>query len=303
MSYRDTEYKPSKVREKGGRNLNIHRAQKKWEVAAIANPEVVSTTPTNSIKNVAQLMEEHDYRRIPVVDGGSGRLEGLAVGIDILDFLGGGQKYNIILKEYNGNFLSAINAPIHKIMAQPTYIERTTPINDVVEIVISKKTSAIPVVEDLETKKVWGIVTERDLLVNSPKSDLKVKDIMKEETITSSLGMMLSDVSKLMVRNRLRRLPVISEGNLIGVVTVFDVLRYLDRGEYKGVSAEDNLATRVEEIMEKKVISVAPEDNISKVITLVEDTGLGGFPVSSDGRLKGIITTTDVIRAIYGKGG
>ena len=113
--------------------------------------------------------------------------------------------------------------------------------------------------------------------------------------------MMISDVAKIMVRNRLRRLPVISEDNLVGVVTAFDVLGFLEDGDYKGVFAEENLSTRVDEIMEKEVTTVDPDEDLNKVVGMVRESGYGGFPVVKDGEIIGIITTTDVLRWIYGQ--
>jgi CBS domain-containing protein len=104
-----------------------------------------------------------------------------------------------------------------------------------------------------------------------------------------------------MVRNRLRRLPVIAEDELIGIVTVFDVLRFLGYGEFRGMTkAEEILSeTRVEDIMAKKVVTMKPEDDISAVTKAVKEMGIGGFPVVEDGEIVGIVTTSDVISYVY----
>ena len=105
-----------------------------------------------------------------------------------------------------------------------------------------------------------------------------------------------------MVRNRLRRLPVILEDRLVGIVTVFDVLKFIGYGEFKGVrgsSVEEILDERVEGIMEKDVVTVSPDQDIAEVSTLIKKTGYGGFPVIEDTVLIGIITSSDVIRSIY----
>ncbi|MBN2014108.1 MAG: CBS domain-containing protein [Candidatus Altiarchaeota archaeon] len=287
--------------DRGPREFKSHMAEREGNVIVIAEKNVVTTHPLNSIRNVAKLMEEHDFRRIPITDAGTNRLEGMAVAIDILDFLGGGEKYNIILKDYNGNFLSAINCPISKIMnPNPAYVDKKASIDDVIKIIIKKKTSSIPIVEDLEAKKVIAIVTERDVLPISDAFGLSVKEAMSRKCITSSPGMMISDVSKIMVRNRLRRLPVVREDELIGIITVFDVLRFLGYGEFKGVNAEEVLSkTRVEDIMKKKVITLKPEDDLALVPKLVKETGIGGFPVIKNNKIEGIVTTSDVIRHFY----
>jgi CBS domain-containing protein len=287
-------------RDRGPKEFKSHVVQKQGEVMNIAERNVITVPPLTSIKNVATLMKERDVRRLPVVDPGTKRLEGMARAIDILDFLGGGEKYNIIGGDYNGNFLSAINAPIVKIMNKsPKYLDTKASVEDAVEIMLERHSSCIPIVENKDSMKVAAIVTERDILPPGVDFGVKVKEVMQRKVITSSLGMMMSDVSKIMVRNGLRRLPVVQSDKLVGVVTIFDVLGYLEKGQYKGVSAEENLSIRVEDIMKREVVSVSPDEDLGEICKLVRETGFGGFPVVSDSALEGIVTTTDVLRWVY----
>ena len=292
--------------ERGPREFKSHVVDKEGDVMLVAEKRVVSTHPMNSIKNVARLMKKYDFRRIPVTNAGTNRLEGLVVAIDILDFLSGGEKFNIITRDYAGNFLAAINCPVHKIMRRNhPFVDKRARVEDVIEIMIKKKTTAVPVVNNAEEMKVMAIVTERDVLPVADEFGITINECMQRRCITSSLGMRLSDVSKIMVRNKLRRLPVIKEDRIVGIVTVFDVLRFLGYGEFKtdrGVTADEILEkTLVEEIMEEKVITVSPDDDLAKIPILVKRTNMGGFPVVKDDKLLGIITTTDVIRKVYGR--
>ena len=296
-----------KSRDRGPREFKSHLVDKEGDAMRIAERDVVTTHPTNPIKNVARLMKEHDFRRIPVINAGTNRLEGLVVGIDILDFLGGGQKYNIITKDYNGNFLAAINCPVHKIMrTDHPFLDKKANIEDIIEVMTKKRTTAIPIVNDLDERKIMTIVTERDILPVADGFGVTIGEAMQRKCITSSLGMRLSDVSKIMVRNGLRRLPVIREDRLVGIVTVFDVLGFLGYGEFsteRGITAEQILEkTVVEDIMEENVIVVSPDDDLARVPDLVKETNRGGFPVVEDNTLVGIITTTDVIEELYKRG-
>jgi CBS domain-containing protein len=280
-----------------------HNPHKEGGIMRYASENVVSTQPSNSIKNAAALMRDNDVRRLPVIASGTKRLMGLLTAIDILDFLGGGEKYNIIGKDYGGNFLAAINSPISKIIRESQYLERTASIEDAISIMLDKHSSCIPIVSGKKSQEVLAIVSERDLL---PKAEgdlgVKVSAVMKRDPITLTPGTMLSDASKIMVRNQLRRLPVMSDDQLVGVLTVFDLLGYLEDGNFRGFGAEENLSVRIDTIMENNVITAKPDDDISKVIGLVEDTGYGGFPVVADDKLKGIITTTDLLRWVYNQG-
>lgn len=304
MNYRKSENNRTDKRkslDRGPREFETHLADKEGEVMEVAEDELVFTTPTNSIKNVAQLMKENDYRRIPVLNAGTHRLEGMAIAIDILDFLGGGEKYNIIQEDYGGNFLKAINCPIHKIMKEEhPKVKKTDSIEDVIDIMLEKRTSAIPVMD--KDNETIAIVTERDILPIADSFDTTIREAMQDKVITSTPGMMISDVSKVMVRNRFRRLPIISEHKLKGVVTVFDVLQFLGYGEFdsKLQNADEVLSkTRVSNIMEEEVVTVKPDQDLAEVPKLVKETGLGGFPVIEDNKLVGIVTISDAINSIY----
>jgi CBS domain-containing protein len=287
--------------DRGPKKHESHIAVRAGDVMKVASTEVISTHPSNSIKNTAALMRDHDVRRLPVIHAGSGKLEGLVTAVDILDFLGGGPKYNILMKDYGGNFLSAVNCPISKIMRPAQWLKKSASVEDAVKIILERHSSCIPVVDDEERMDVVGLVTERDILPAPGELGVAVAKVMNRRPIAASPGMMMADVSKVMVRNQIRRLPVIAEGRLAGVVTAFDVLGYLGDGDYKGVDAEENLSTRVEEIMESNVLTVAPEDDLGKVVEIVRDTGYGGFPVTKGDIVVGIVTTTDVLWWVHGQ--
>jgi len=291
---------------KAGRKYVVNRIKKPHflnkdgNVMCVAEKNVLSTHSLNPVRNVAKIMKDNDVRRLPVTDAGTGRLEGLATAMDILDFLGGGPKYKIIQKDFGGNLIAAINCPIRKIMRDASYVDRQASVDDVLKIMIGKHTSAIPVIDDKKNLKVVGIVTERDLLPQGDSFGITVEEVMNTKPIIATPGMMISDVSKIMVRNGFRRLPVILEDKLVGVVTVFDILEFIGYGEFKHADAEEALSERVEEIMRKDVVSVDQDQDIASVAGLIESSGIGGFPVVEGDKLIGIITSSDVIKAAYG---
>jgi len=90
----------------------------------------------------------------------------------------------------------------------------------------------------LVTRKgsVVGIVTERDLVrkvlaKNEDPNKIKLEDIMSQPVITIGPSMQVGDASKLMSEKRIRRLPVIDDDLLVGIVTTTDIARYLARSK------------------------------------------------------------------------
>ncbi|MHA1722978.1 MAG: CBS domain-containing protein [Candidatus Baldrarchaeia archaeon] len=76
-----------------------------------------------------------------------------------------------------------------------------------------------------------GIVTERDILkkivvkARDPEKT-KIEEIMSTPLITGSPNMTLEDAAKLLVLRRIKKLPIVEKGKLVGIVTLFDIVRW-----------------------------------------------------------------------------
>ena len=82
--------------------------------------------------------------------------------------------------------------------------------------------------------KIVGIITYTDIAhaIAQGKLNVKVKDIMTKDLITVSPDKAIEDAATLLVRNKIKRLPVIDkEGNLIGIVSRKDIMNYLFNGD------------------------------------------------------------------------
>lgn len=82
----------------------------------------------------------------------------------------------------------------------------------------------------IKDSTLLGIVTESDVMrdiaaENQKPSTKKVKDIMTEEIVSISPEESLSDATRKMVKEEVRRLPVMKDGKLIGLLTEKDVLK------------------------------------------------------------------------------
>jgi CBS domain-containing protein len=83
---------------------------------------------------------------------------------------------------------------------------------------------SIPVVDD---GQVTGILTDRDIVVRAVAEGLdpaaRVGDVASRDPVTVEPGEDLDDAMDLMARHRIRRLPVVEDGRLVGVVSQADV--------------------------------------------------------------------------------
>ncbi len=275
------------------------KAERKDGEIMIIGKEPITVYATTPIIKVANMMIENDCRRIPIVDAGTKVILGVAKAIDIVDFLGGGEKYNIILNNFNGNFLSAINSPIAKIASQNFMtLTKYDSIKDAVNIMIEKHTSLIPITD--EYGKILKVVTEKDVFPTLKKSGVKAGEIMQKVVTTVTPRTTIKDLARIIVNTKKRRIPVVSDGELTGIISVMDVLKFLKEGEFKSVMSEDVLSETVDKIMKQPTV-VFPDTDLDSIVTKMKEMNFGGFPVVEDGKLVGIITTTDVIKAFYRK--
>jgi CBS domain-containing membrane protein len=128
---------------------------------------------------------------------------------------------------------------------------------------------------------------------------LKVSDIMSRELVTLAEDDTLADARACMERGRIRHLPVVRDGRLVGLVTHRDMLA-ASFSVFAEVSAreEKRLFSRIPvgELMHD-VVSVSPESSVREAARLLLDNRFGCLPVvAKDGRLVGIVTEADFLR-------
>jgi CBS domain-containing protein len=82
----------------------------------------------------------------------------------------------------------------------------------------------------MDKDQVSGILTERDLLTkvveaakNAEKT--KVKDITSTELVTGTSDMDVVDAARLMLKKKIKKLPIVNNGKLVGLVTFTDIVR------------------------------------------------------------------------------
>jgi CBS domain-containing protein len=102
-------------------------------------------------------------------------------------------------------------------------------------------------------------------------------------------------------RRKIRRAPVVENDRLVGIVSERDLLHVLPGtcGQASTLAGEDGMALPVRNIMATEVATLGPNDHLAKAASLMLKKRIGGVPVVLDGKLKGIITESDVFRALY----
>lgn len=129
-----------------------------------------------------------------------------------------------------------------------------------------------------------------------------VEEVMTREPYTASIRDSLRTVLGKLAEADVRHLPVVEDGELVGIVSDRDLREALpsalDTVERPKESARV-LATPVSELMSTNVLSVGPEDDIVDAIDLMIEHRIGAVPVvdAETSDLVGIISYVDALRA------
>jgi acetoin utilization protein AcuB len=110
---------------------------------------------------------------------------------------------------------------------------------------------------------------------------------MTKDPIAIGPGEMLAEARKKMDKGNFRRLPVVENGQLIGIISDRDLRQHVGQLEH----------TRVDAVMARSVITVAPDMLLDQAANLSVKHKVGGLPVMDGGKLVGIITAIDMLRA------
>ena len=104
-----------------------------------------------------------------------------------------------------------------------------TIVYDALEIMVEKNVSALLVMED---DKLAGIFTERDyarkvILKGKASKETKIGEIMTRDLITVAPDTSLDSCMRLMTGKHIRHLPVVDNGQLAGIISIGDVVKYI----------------------------------------------------------------------------
>jgi acetoin utilization protein AcuB len=125
-----------------------------------------------------------------------------------------------------------------------------------------------------------------------------VQDIMQAELLTILPETTLPEALRLVQRRGVRHLPVVENGNLVGIVSDRDLKRAMPSAATSLSAQELNyLLDRVTvgEFMTRGVITIAPMFPVEEAARIMVTEKISALPVTEGGRLVGIVTETDVL--------
>ena len=180
-------------------------------------------------------------------------------------------------------------------------------------LMVGHRISALPV---LQAGRLVGILSDADLMKwldaltltdDAVKRFLlrPVGDLMRAHVITVTPESLLVEVTDIFRRRRIRHVPVVNDGLVVGIISDRDVRRSLGWSSVREAQADQrNHAADVRfpctagDIMQRQVLWTERSTTLKDALRMLIDKHIHSLPVIEKGRLTGIITQTDFIRAV-----
>jgi CBS domain-containing protein len=199
------------------------------------------------------------------------------------------------------------NAKAQALMRSAPKVHRTDNVREVARVLVEGGSKLAPV---FEADKLWGIVTE-DAILDAVLENLDALDV--EEIYTTDVVTITEDTNLGQVINHFRehgisRLPVLDEdGYLSGMVTTHDLVDVVVRDMNKSTRGERAgdidriLDIPVYDVMSSPVATISYEETVREAVSRMLENDYAGLvvtPEDDDRLVAGIITKTDVLRAL-----
>jgi len=276
---------------------NVESAEK------IMTQKLITCSPADTLLQVQQLMVKNNISRVVIVDENN-KPVGIITQKDMINFL-------VADKSKRG--IEEIKA--EEVMTKKLITaKRKMPISKIAETMTKKDISSVIIVDG--KGKLDGIVTKTDITAwyGDTKGAYKVQEFMtgKPVTVTPSQSVFL--VASLMAEHAISRVVVVAdkENKPAGIITLADMTmmsrllkpaQVLKEGKpvvVKGAIAlpKDVYLLTASDIMTPDPITVRKSANLTDVAQLMTKHKISGLPVTDKGKLVGIITKSDIIRAV-----
>lgn len=155
--------------------------------------------------------------------------------------------------------------------------------DDVLKILKRTGISGVPV---LKSKKLVGIITRKDLLRKPEETQLGL--LMTPKPVTIGPDADIREAARLLVSHRIRRLPVVEDNKLIGLLSVADLIHAI---------AQMKIKEEIKDVYTSTTFALWEETPLPLVGRVMEISGVDAIPVlNADSVLLGIVSERDLIR-------
>jgi CBS domain-containing protein len=142
---------------------------------------------------------------------------------------------------------------------------------------------------------------------------MEAREVMTRDVMTVGPDATVGEIAAMLVRNRISAVPVVSGTQLLGIVSQTDLAHRSETGTEKrrkwwleafadpDAKAREYIKShgvRAEDVMTRFVVTVSEDASLAEVADMLDSHGIRQVPVTSDGRLVGMISRADLVRKL-----
>jgi CBS domain-containing protein len=170
------------------------------------------------------------------------------------------------------------------------------PVIDAIDAVEPAVVVPLAAYRALEAIRSRGMQKEEGIVIRR----VCVRDWMHPNPVTVRTDTTLDEVYRLMQERQIRRVPVVRDGQLVGILSLGDVRHGLPAAglSSSGEARQQAAAPTVESLMTRDVLTIRPDATLREAARLMLENKIGGLPVLQGNDLVGIITESDIFRVL-----
>ena len=260
------------------------------QIKNLMSTSLITIDKDQNLSDALKLLRKNKISRLPVLN--NKELVGIISERDIAKKLGS-SKY----ESMPASRLHVSSVMVKDIISVPQSMR----LAEVAKIMLENGIGSVPI---MDGDKMIGIVSKADfvtLAIDGEYEKICTKEIMTKDVLSVSPSERLVHARRVSIDNKVGRLPVMDDENLVGMITSKDLMRaFID---FRKHVPEKYQKSQIKEVLVENIMSTNPcvvskDTPICEVSKIMMKTGFNGLPVVEDDKVIGIITQTDILRLI-----
>lgn len=254
------------------------------KVQDVMSSDLVTVDKDQNLKEVLQLMAQHNMTKLPVVDDGD-HLVGIVTDGAIADQLGRAHNKNIT------------TGTLHASSVMQKDFVRAHPDEALANLLVDVGRPGLTMIPVCRGDRIVGVVTKADLLP-LVESDRHLAALMHTEVQSVAPGERIVHARRLILDNDIARLPVLEGGHLRGIIAEHEIAGAFADFKEADMSVQKVMVRdlQVGDYMRTDVVTGEPDLPARDAARRMMDNHVGALPVvAHDGTIQGIVTRTDLI--------
>lgn len=185
---------------------------------------VVTFDEDDPLADICACLANNNFRRVPILS--RGQLAGIISRADMIRTCNSAFKLQSLAEQRSRRKRGPFARDV--MMRGLLTVKKQTPICEAMEILVKMNVTGLPVVDN--DSNLVGIVTEKDMLrlLKNPHAKLgRTGDFMTEDVVSFNHDDSIFDICDCLIHNNFRRVPILNQGRLVGIVSRADVIVYI----------------------------------------------------------------------------